>query len=297
MSKKIVVGLGEVLWDVYEDQALFGGAPANFACHAASLGADARIASAVGQDDLGKKALEWMKQHRLACDWIEIDTEHATGSVDISLDRNGLPQYRFASDVAWDFLRIRPHWSQLAESCHAVCYGTLAQRSSISSAAILEFLDLTEPQTLRVFDVNLRQEFYGADVLEASLRRANIVKLNHEELPIVTRLLGMDLGGELGGEIEMCDRLIEGYSLRALALTRGAQGSAVYLDGKWDQQIAPKIQAVDTVGAGDAFSAALIMGILSGKPLEPIHAQAALIAAYVCTQRGAVVPIPETLRL
>ncbi|MFM8189033.1 MAG: carbohydrate kinase family protein [Pirellula sp.] len=291
MTRKIVVGLGEVLWDVYPDQALFGGAPANFACHAASLGADARIASAVGQDALGSRAIDWLLQHDLSCDWIAVDPKHPTGCVDISLDAKGMPEYRFAHDVAWDFLELKAHWQQLAQTCDAVCYGTLAQRSQISSQTILEFLDRTSPQTLRVFDVNLRQQFYGAQVLSASIQRANIVKLNHEELPIVTALLGMDHAAEL----QMCDQLIQRYSLKALALTRGAQGSAVYLDGQWDQRSAPKIQAIDTVGAGDAFSAALIMGVLQGKPLEQIHARAASIAAYVCTQRGAVVPIPKSL--
>jgi len=139
--------------------------------------------------------------------------------------------------------------------------------------------------------VNLRQEFYSAQVLEESMQRANVVKLNHEELPIVSRLLGM----EIGSEIQQCQQLIDRFGLLALALTRGDQGSAVYFQGQWDQQPALDIQAIDTVGAGDAFSAVLIMGILSGKPLSEIHLKAARIAAYVCTQRGAVVPIPERL--
>jgi fructokinase len=200
-----------------------------------------------------------------------------------------MPEYRFAQDVAWDFLELKPHWQQLAQTCDAVCYGTLAQRTATSSQTILEFLDRASPETLRVFDVNLRQHFYGFQVLAESIQRANVLKLNHEELPIVTKLLGMDHRNEL----VMCNQLIERYSLKALALTRGAEGSAVYLDGQWDQRSAPKIQAIDTVGAGDAFSAALIMGIFQGKPLSVIHEKASSLAAYVCTQQGAVVPIPE----
>ena len=288
---KVVVGLGEVLWDVYSDQALFGGAPANFACHAASLGADARIASAVGKDDLGTRALKWLEDHSLSQEWVGVDPDHPTGSVQVSLDTKGTPQYHFASNVAWDFLELNPRWQQLAQSCDAVCFGTLAQRSPKSSRAILDFLDRTAPQALRVFDVNLRQEFYSAQVLVESMQRANVVKLNHEELPIVSRLLGMGIGSE----IEQCQQLIDRFGLLALALTRGDQGSAVYFQGQWDQQPALDIQAIDTVGAGDAFSAVLIMGILSGKPLSEIHLKAARIAAYVCTQRGAVVPIPERL--
>lgn len=291
MKKKVVVGLGEVLWDVYPDQALFGGAPANFACHAASLGADARIASAVGNDELGDKALLWLEDHGLSREYIGIDPDHPTGSVDISLDAKGAPQYRFAPNVAWDFLDLNPRWQELADNCEAVCFGTLAQRSPESSKAILGFLDRTDPEVLRVFDVNLRQSFYTAQVIDESMQRANIVKLNHEELPVVSRLLGLRVGDEL----EQCQRLIDRYSLDGLALTRGDQGSALCLLGKWDQQPALGIQAIDTVGAGDAFCAVLIMGILAGEPLSQIHTRASRIAAYVCTQRGAVVPIPSSL--
>jgi hypothetical protein len=173
----------------------------------------------------------------------------------------------------------------------AVCFGTLAQRSPESSKAILGFLDLTSPHVLRVFDVNLRQSFYTARVIDESMQRANFVKLNHEELPVVSRLLGLRVGDEL----EQCQRLIDRYSLDGLALTRGDQGSALCLLGKLDQQPALGIQAIDTVGAGDAFCAVLIMGILAGEPLSQIHTRASRIAAYVCTQRGAVVPIPPSL--
>lgn len=292
MNKKIVVGLGEVLWDVYPDQALFGGAPANFACHAASLGAEPRIASAVGNDQLGNNALRWMEEHGLDRQWIEVDSIHPTGSVDISLDETGTPQYRFANDVAWDFLDLKPHWQELAQTCDAVCFGTLAQRSPSSSNAILQFLDQTKPSALRVFDVNLRQDFYSADVLRKSLDRTNVLKLNHEELPIVAKLL--EIPDE--SELQTCKLIAERYTLLAVALTRGAGGSAVYLDKKWDEKPAAKIKPIDTVGAGDAFSAALIMGILRGKDPKEIHAHAADVAAYVCTQRGAVVPLPDGLK-
>lgn len=293
MNRKIVVGLGEVLWDVYEDRALFGGAPANFACHAASLGADARIASAVGSDALGSQALSWMQEHELSSRWVSIDPVHPTGSVRVVLNAQGSPQYRFASEVAWDFLELQDHWIELAGQCDAVCYGTLAQRSEISSRAILGFLEHTQRQTLRVFDVNLRQEFYTPEILSASIRNANIIKLNHEELPVVAALLGVSSHSER----LMCETLIEVNSLRCLALTRGSEGSAVFLDGQWDEQPALRVNAIDTVGAGDSFTAALMMGILDQRPLPEIHAQAARIAAYVCTQRGAVVPLPASLTL
>jgi len=291
VNRKTVVGLGEVLWDVYEDRALFGGAPANFACHAASLGADARIASAVGDDALGNQALLWMHEHKLSCDWVSVDPEHPTGSVRVELDALGSPQYRFAPEVAWDFLELQNHWIELAGQCDAVCYGTLAQRSEKSSRTILGFLEHTQRETLRVFDVNLRQDFYSSEILSASIQGANIVKLNHEELPVVAGLLGV----RCDDERSMCETLIERHSLRCLALTRGSEGSAVFLDGRWDEQPALRVTAIDTVGAGDSFTAALIMGILNQRPLSQIHAQAARIAAYVCTQRGAVVPLPASL--
>ena len=302
MTKNIVVGLGEVLWDVYDDQALFGGAPANFACHAANLGAEARIVSAVGRDKLGTDALAWMSKHHLSTEWVAVDDARPTGTVRVSLDSFGTPQYVFARNVAWDALPCPPSWLETAAICQAVCFGSLAQRSPLSCESIHRFLEHTQASCLRVFDVNLRQDYYSAGVLLRSLQRSNVLKLNHEELPIVADTLGLTEprpGSHVSDPREergWCQAIADRFELRCIALTRGPKGSDVWLDGDWDYQGSCKIDAVDTVGAGDAFSAALIMGILSKRDLPTIHSQAAKIAAYVCTQRGAVPRLPDELK-
>ena len=290
-SRKCLVGLGEILWDVYDDKALFGGAPANFACHASSLGAESLIVGAVGRDQLGTQAMQWMREHDLSLAMVGVDDAHPTGTVRVSLDATGKPEYVFAADVAWDHLICDRRWLDAAAKCDAVCFGSLAQRSSMSRDAITRFVSATREDCLRVFDVNLRQNFFNAEILERSLGLSQIAKLNDEELPRICDLLRV----ELTDEVETITRLADRYSLRCVALTRGAKGSVVWLDGELDVQEPISVQAIDTVGAGDAFSAALIMGILNRVPLSESHRRAALVAAYVCTQRGAVPPLPQGL--
>jgi fructokinase len=313
MKNKVVIGLGEVLWDVYPDVALFGGAPANFALHASYLGADAHIISAVGNDPLGTQALEWLFSKNQPTNHILVDPKHPTGNVQITLDRSGSPSYHFAPNVAWDYLTFPDEAFDLASKADAICFGTLAQRSKISAQSITKLLDSTPKHCLRVFDVNLRQDFYSAEVLDAALQRANILKLNREELPIVLQTLNITPAQSSPSILEHqaqlhqsnCQYLIDRYNLHTVALTLGSDGSMIYNTGRWDIQPGLPVDAIDTVGAGDSFSAALIMGLLHGKDLygiEPsaedlskIHQRAARIAAYVCTQRGAVPLPPEDL--
>lgn len=313
MKNKLVIGLGEVLWDVYPDVALFGGAPANFAMHAAYLGADAHIISAVGNDELGTRALDWLLSKNQPTNHILVDPKHPTGNVQVTLDRSGTPSYHFAPDVAWDYLTFPDEAFDLASKADAICFGTLAQRSKISAQSIARLLDSTPKQCLRVFDVNLRQNFYSAEVLDATLQRANVLKLNREELPVVLQALNItpaqsspsDLQQPLQLHQSNCQALIDRYNLPTVALTLGSDGSMIYHYGRWDVQPGIPVDAIDTVGAGDSFSAAMIMGLLptkdssgkelSGENLSKVHQRAARIAAYVCTQRGAVPLPPEDL--
>jgi len=288
-NRKRLVGLGEILWDVYDDKALFGGAPANFACHAASLGAESLIVSAVGSDQLGTQALQWMREHDLSLRMVGVDEMHPTGTVRVSLDTKGKPEYVFAADVAWDHLVCNSQWLDEAANCDAVCFGSLAQRNPVSRDAITRFVSATREDCLRVFDVNLRQDFYNAEIIDKSLGLSQIAKLNDEELPRICGLLKIDFADEVETMIRLADR----YALRCVALTRGAKGSVVWLDGELHVQEPICVKAVDTVGAGDAFSAALIMGILNRVPLSESHRRAAKVAAYVCTQRGAVPSLPK----
>lgn len=292
MTAPTIVGLGEILWDVYPDVAHFGGAPANFSCHAASLGAEAWVVSAVGKDDDGRRARQILAERGVRGEGIAVDTQHPTGRVEVKLDLKGQATYVFQADTAWDFLSWNESLEALASRCDAVCFGSLGQRSVTARETIRRFVGLVPPEAMRVFDVNLRQQFYDEEVLRASLHLANVAKLNDEELPIVARLCGLPGGSE----IEMMQALAKQFDVRLVALTRGARGALLLAQGEVSECQPPPTQVVDTVGAGDAFTAAVILGLLHGWPLAEINERACAVAAYVCTQRGATPPLPEELR-
>jgi fructokinase len=281
--KPIVVGLGEVLWDMFPDAAHFGGAPANFACHAAALGADGYIVSAVGPDTLGMQVFEEFRLRDVHTEYLQKTPQHATGTVNVLVDPQGHASYHFASDTAWDNLHWTDSLATLAQRCDAVCFGSLAQRSEVARTTIYRFLSTTKHDCLRVFDVNLRQDFYNAEVLDESLKVATLLKLNDDELPIVANLLG---ASESSFQ-KLLPWLSERYNLQCIALTRGASGSVIFANGTFDEQVGRDVKVVDTVGAGDAFTAALVVGFLNQKLISDIHQTASDIAAFVCTQRGA----------
>jgi fructokinase len=283
-KEMIVVGLGEVLWDVFPEAACFGGAPVNFACHAASLGAKAFVVSAVGKDALGQKAIDELCSRKVSVEYLQCDSPYRTGIVDVAIDGNGQASYCFADNAAWDHIVWSDQLFSLAESCDVVCFGSLAQRNSVSQQTIHQFLRSTHSHCLRIFDVNLRQDFYSRHVIEASLGFASVVKLNEDELPTVARLLNAPFGSAK----ETMRWLSETYALSLVALTRGAAGSIIYADNLFDEQVPPKVEVVDTVGAGDAFTAAFATGLLQKKSLVEIHRSASKLAARVCSQRGAM---------
>ncbi len=287
-----LVGIGEVLWDVYPDEAHFGGAPANFACHAASLGAESWMVGAVGTDELGERAFEKLKERRVNCSHVTRDPRHATGRVLVSLNQAGQASYEFAADTAWDHLAWTDDLAALAGRCDAVCFGTLGQRSPESRDTIRRFVQATPRDALRVFDVNLRQRFYDADTLRDSLRIASAVKLNDEELPIVARLIG--LRGVTPRE--MLVELSARFDLRLAALTRGPHGSLLIAGVSEDDCPAPSTTLVDTVGAGDAFTATLVVDFLQGQPLAALNRHANAVASFVCSQKGATPVLPAELR-
>jgi fructokinase len=290
-AEPVVVGLGEVLWDVFPDAAHFGGAPANFACHAAALGAEAWVVSAIGQDELGRRARRTLEAHGVRTAALQESAAYPTGTVAVSIDQNGVASYQFAPEVAWDHLEWTQALEELAARCRAVCFGSLAQRSPISRATVHRFLSATAPDALRVFDVNLRQQFYDPEILASSLAAASMLKLNHDELPVLAQSLGLAPAPEVEALRELKGR----FALRCVALTRGAQGSMVLWDGVVDEQKPPVVTVADTVGAGDAFTAALVLGLLRGTPLPVAHRHASDVAAYVCTQHGATPPLPPNL--
>lgn len=292
MNKRpVIVGIGEALWDIYPDAAHFGGAPANFACHAASLGAESWMVSAVGTDDLGRRAIEKLRERGVECGYVTAAAEYATGRVMVSLNDAGQATYEFAANSAWDHLEWSQGLSELAARCAAVCFGTLGQRSPISRETIRHFLQATPPSTLRVFDVNLRQRFYDAQTIRDSLQLASVLKLNDEELPIVANLCGI----KPGSERDMLIELVTLFRLRAAALTRGPRGSLLISGGEENESPAPATNVVDTVGAGDAFTAVLVICMLSGCPIGEINRRANAVAGFVCSQRGATPALPAEL--
>ena len=292
MTRRLVIAaIGEVLWDVYPDAARFGGAPANFACHAAALGADALMASAVGVDELGDRALGTLGRAGVQCETVARDREHDTGQVLVTLDSSGQATYRFAEDSAWDHLQWSAALESLAPRCDAVCFGTLGQRSPTSRATIQRFVSATPPGTLRMFDVNLRQHFFDRETIDSSLQIASAVKLNEEELPTVAELCRISAATPR----QVLKKLVERYDLRLAALTCGGEGALLIAGGEESACSAVPSNVVDTVGAGDAFTATLVPDFLRGLPLAEVNQHANAVASFVCSQPGAVMKLPDYL--
>ena len=278
----VIVGLGEILWDVFPDGPRFGGAPANFACHVAALGGNSQIVSAVGRDKLGEKALAELGNRHVGTRGVHRDEDRPTGIVTVSLDADGHASYEFAADTAWDALPWSGELARLAARTSAVCFGTLGQRSQPSRETIRRFVSATPSTALRIFDVNLRPPFVNDSVILESLALTNVLKLNDEELPAVAALCDLS-----GSEVEVLRELADRFALRAVALTRGPDGAVLVRDGQVSEHPGVAAEVVDTVGAGDAFTAALALGLLDGSDLEAINQHACQLAAFVCSQSGA----------
>ena len=287
MSLK-VIGIGEVLWDLMPDGPQLGGAPANFACHARALGASASVVSRVGDDDYGRMILERFQKLGLPQETVQIDDAAPTGVVKVTLNGHGVPHFIIQEDVAWDKLMVTRPAIQAVSEADAICFGTLAQRSRGSHATIQQLVNMAPPKATRVFDINLRQAFYTRDVIEQSLRLANVLKLNDTELPVLAKMF--DLGDSPKKQIE---QVSQRFKLRLVVLTSGSLGSLLYQEGRWSEQSPSAVQVMDTVGAGDAFAAALVMGLLHGMDLDELHTCASEVAGYVCSQAGATPALPQ----
>lgn len=287
---KNVVGLGEALWDMLPAGRQIGGAPANFAYHAGQFGHRAYAVSAVGRDELGQELISKFEEAKLNMVIPQVD--YPTGTVGITLNESGIPQYEIREDVAWDNIPVSEELLALAQDTSAVCFGSLAQRNIVSRRTIQRFLEAMPDnrQTFKIFDVNLRQNYYDREVIGTSLEYCNILKLNDEELPIIVQLLGV----EGCGEEEKCRCLMKKYSLDILILTQGSRGSYVFTEDETSFIETPKVEVADTVGAGDAFTGAFVGSLLNGKSVREAHITAVRVSAYVCTQHGAMPEIPES---
>jgi fructokinase len=290
--KHVIVGLGEVLWDLFPEGKRMGGAPANFAYITSLLGNRGIAASRVGQDDLGQEVMDRLTDLGLEATFLQQDADRPTGTVRVKVDEQGQPCFEISQSVAWDFLEWTPQWNALALQADAVCFGSLAQRSPQSRTTIRSFLQATRPQCLRVFDVNLRQNFYSIEVLSASMQAASIVKLNHEELPKIMRLLVSDeVFAGAGSEEFAARRLADLYRLQLVCVTRGNHGSLLVRGKVCDAHPGFRVKVADTVGAGDAFTAALVTEYLRGASLAEMNETANQIGAWVASESGAT-PVP-----
>jgi fructokinase len=284
--------MGEALWDVLPQGKKIGGAPANFAYHVSQFGFDSRVVSAVGHDANGQEILDVFAQKKLKGLIEQVD--YPTGTVQVSLDTEGVPCYEIREGVAWDNIPFTEELKRLALSTRAVCFGSLAQRSPVSRATIQRFLD-TMPDgegQLKIFDINLRQNFYTKEILCDSMSRCNVLKINDEELVTISRLFGYP-GIDLQ---DKCWILIAKYNLQMLILTCGTNGSYVFTPGSVSFQETPKVPVADTVGAGDSFTATFCASLLLEKSVEEAHRLAVQTSAYVCTQNGAMPELPEIFK-
>ena len=291
MNTDIIVGLGEALWDVLPEGKKLGGAPANFAYHVKQFGFNSMAVSAVGNDKLGEETLAALNEKGL--DYIMAQVPYPTGTVQVTLDEDGIPTYDIRENVAWDNIPFTPEIEDLARNCRAVCFGSLAQRNVVSRETIYKFLDTmpTGDGRLRIFDINLRQNFYTKEIIAESLYRCNILKINDEELVAIGRMFrypGLDMR-------DKCWLLLGKCNLDMLVLTCGTNGSYVFTPGNVSFQETPLVEVADTVGAGDSFTGAFCSAILKGMSVADAHKLAVKVSAYVCTQSGAMPELPKEL--
>lgn len=278
---KAIIGLGEILWDMLPAGKQLGGAPANFAYHVCRLGGEGWAVSAIGKDANGQEIKDTLGSKKLNTLLSEVD--FPTGTVEVTLNEKGVPTYNIIEGVAWDNIPFTPEMEKLAESCAAVCFGSLAQRNSISRKSILKFIQSAPVDALKIFDINLRQHYYTKEIIQDSLAMADILKINDEELDIVSELIGF-----AGSSTEKCRALISGFNLSLVILTKGAEGSDIVTMSEVLSHGAGDVEVVDTVGAGDSFTAAFTLSYLNGESLAAAHKLASETAAYVCTKHGAM---------
>ena len=290
-----VIGVGEVLWDLLVTGPQLGGAPANFAYHAHALGAQAQVITRVGKDEYGREIIRRFHGMGLPETTVQIDDTVPTGTAKVALSGDGLAHFTIQENVAWDHIAVTREALVAASEAHAICFGSLAQRIEPSRNTIQQLVAETPADALRVFDINLRQQFYSRGLIEQSLQLANVLKLNNDELPTLAEMFG--LTGLPEHQIKyQIEWLAHTFSLRLVAFTRGANGSLLYQNNnnevRWSDCPSRPVKVVDTVGAGDSFTAAMVLGLLRKMDLDKINTIANEVARYVCSQPGATPALP-----
>jgi fructokinase len=300
----LVLGIGELLWDVLPEGMRLGGAPANFAVMAGRLGNRAAVLSRIGRDDLGRQAIDRLNPMPIETNFLQVDPAHRTGRVTVSLEGSE-PHYAILQPAAWDFLEISDQWVQIVEHAHAVCFGSLAQRNPHSRQTIQQLVARTSASCIRIFDVNLRAPFYSAQVMKESLDLATVVKMNDAEVPLVLDLLELDSiaepkdGSHPGTDLMRLasDRLLAAFpALQMVAMTRGALGSLLVTRDEWDEHPGFPVKVADQIGAGDAFTAAVIHYMLRGADLATLNDAGNRWGGWMASQSGAMPALPGSVR-
>ncbi len=288
VEKPLCIGIGEVLWDLLPGGKALGGAPVNVAAHASQLGARGAAVSAIGDDDDGREIIAKLNALQVDVAGIRVRKGLPTGVVDVKLDESGVPAFTIRAPAAWDSIEMDPELERLADAASAVVYGSLAQRDPRSRGGIRRFLEAVTPDCLRVFDINLRKPFYSREIIVSSLKFADVLKLNEDELPELAGMLGL-----AGDDTHLLHSLLDRFGLELVVFTRGARGSRMISPDEDISHPGCPTAVVDTVGAGDAFTAAVAVGLLRGWELEEIQRVANLLAAFVCSRPGAVPALPR----
>ncbi|UCG51784.1 MAG: carbohydrate kinase [Candidatus Latescibacterota bacterium] len=285
-----VAGFGELLWDILPGGKQMGGAPGNFACHIGALGEEGVVISRVGDDSPGRELLARLDKLGVGHEYVTIDPAHPTGRSTVELDAKGVPSFLVHENVAWDFIEYTPRLADFARNVDAVYFGTLPQRSAVSGETVRLFLKNTRPSALRLFDANLRRPHFSRDVVEVSLETATAAKLNDAELDVLGDYFS--LRGEAATQLR---RLVDRFELKLAALTRGERGSLLVAGDRTAVHPGCPTRVADTVGAGDAFAATLVVGLLAGLDIDRINEQANRVASFVCSKPGATPALPREL--
>ena len=282
-----VIGIGELLFDVFPTGKKLGGAPVNFAYHVQQLGLESLAVSAIGKDALGDEIVSLLEEKRINGYVPRVDAP--TGTVQVSLDADGVPTFTIMENVAWDLIPFSEELGKEVSRCSAICFGSLAQRSVTSHETIRRVVNMAPKEALIIFDINLRQHFYSKDLIEESLRECNILKINETEFELVMPLLGSKETDYRKGS----EWLMKEYEINTIILTCGAEGSYIFADDFVSFEPTPKVEVADTVGAGDSFTAAFCASLLKGESMKDAHRKAVEVSAYVCTQTGAMPVLPK----
>ena len=308
----LILGVGELLWDLLPEgpqpggvpidgstsRGWLGGAPTNFAVMAGRLGNHAVILSRIGRDDLGRKAVDILDPLPADTSFLEVDPVHETGKVTVVLE-NGQPQFTIHQPSAWDFLELSDDWVHMAERADAICFGSLAQRAHESRQTIQTLAAQTSASCIRVFDVNLRAPFFSGEVIQESLELATVMKMNDAEVPQVLGLLGLpEHEGKEQDQLRFgAQRLLDEFpTLQMVAITRGARGSLLVARDEWNEHPGYPVKVADTIGSGDAFTAAITHYLLRGADLATLNEAGNRWGGWIATQSGATPPLPEAVR-